>query len=92
MLEQIDHTVSVEHVAAAELGASLSPQLACVANAAQLVSILATLVIEGSAGRFNAGQASLFSLHSVAHVTTLFLNLEAYRYAFILFCFCLDFD
>ncbi len=91
MLEQVYHAVSVKHVAAAEFRACLSPKLACVADTAQLVSILATFIVKGSARRLDAGQASLFTLDSVAHVTTL-LNFETYRYAFVLFYLCLYFD
>lgn len=55
MLEQVYYTVSVKHVAAAEFRACLSPQLACVADTAQLVSILATFIVKGSARGLDAG-------------------------------------
>ncbi len=85
VLQKIDNAASVEHVAAAKLGASLCAKFACVANATKLVSIDVTLVMLGCTTCLEAWK-TLFLICDTVTVMAAVEGLEAYRN----WCFLFD--
>ena len=83
MLQQLHDAVRVEHVTAAQLGAGLSAELACIADSAQFILIGALEVpFSLRTGYIKAGQALALIRDAFAGMTALFVDLVAERGGF----------
>ena len=83
MLQKLHNAVRVEHVTAAQLGARLGAELACVADSAQFILIGAFKVPFGlRTGYVKAGQALALISDAFAGMTALFVDLVAERGGF----------